>query len=482
MIRVLHETVLALNFFFLVYMAAMQLNQGLLLCLGWHDISDYVKRSPLRDYETIGASDLSVPVSIIVPAYNEEGVIAESVRSLLGCDYVGLEVVVVNDGSSDGTLQALMDAFPLVEDKRVPRTSLPSEPVLATYRSRDDDRLMVIDKGNGGKADALNAGLCFARYPLFCATDSDTVLERDALPRLVREFQVRPETVAVGGIVRILNGSSVSDGHVYEVKTPRNLLVNLQIVEYLRAFLLGRTGWSKLRALLIISGAFGLFRRELVIAAGGYDRTALGEDADLVVRLHRLCHARGIDYRIGFIADPVCWTEAPDNFSVLARQRERWHRGLMQVLWRHRGMIGRPRYGAVGLIAFPYFVIFEALGPVVEVLGYLCFGLSLGLGWASTVSAAAFFFVAICLGTAFSLGSLLVEERAFQRYRGWRCFARLITAAVLENVFYRQWYAVVRVWACFGMAVGKKAEWGEMTRTGFGPSQVAVPLPAPTEP
>jgi cellulose synthase/poly-beta-1,6-N-acetylglucosamine synthase-like glycosyltransferase len=274
----------------------------------------------------------------------------------------------------------------------------------------------------------------------------------------------------------------VADGHVHEVKTPRKLLVNLQIVEYLRAFLLGRTGWSKLRALLIISGAFGLFRRELVIAAGGYDRSALGEDADLVVRLHRLCRARDIAYRIGFIADPVCWTEAPDSFSVLARQRERWHRGLMQVLWRHRGMIGRPRYGAVGLIAFPYFVIFEALGPLVEVLGYLCFALSLGLGWASATSAAAFFCVAIALGTAFSLGSLLVEERAFQRYRGWRCFARLIFAAILENVFYRQWYAVVRVWACVAMVLGQPLAWGEMTRAGFGQSQVAVPIQVPAVP
>ena len=301
-----------------------------------------MKRKSLRDYGTIANSELSVPVSIVVPAYNEESVIAESVRSLLNSHYAAFEVVVVNDGSTDRTLEVLTDEYDLVPHERVPRAHLETKPVVASYRSLSDERLVVIEKENGGsRADAVNAGLRYARYPLFLAVDADTLLDIDALPRLVREFQVRPETVALGGIVRIANGSTVEAGHVTEARTPRELLVNLQIVEYLRAFLVGRTGWSRLGAVLIVSGAFGIFRREDVIEIGGYDADSFAEDADLVVRLHRLCRDRGRPYRIGFIADPVCWTEAPSSLKVLKSQRERWQRGLLEVLWTARHMMGR---------------------------------------------------------------------------------------------------------------------------------------------
>ena len=478
-VDLLHDAFVVINVFFITYMAGMQLNQGLLLAIGWRETSQYVKRKVLRDYQTIGESDRSLPISIIVPAYNEEAVIAESVRSLLLCSSRGLEVIVVNDGSKDRTLEILTADYDLIEDNRVPRAQVECKPVIATYRSRVDDRLVVIDKVNGGgKADANNAGLLYARYPLFCATDSDTILEADALPRLVREFQTRPETVAVGGIVRIINGSTVRDGHVSEVRTPRNMIVNLQIIEYLRAFLLGRTGWSRLRALVIISGAFGVFRREPVVAVGGYDPEAIAEDADLVVRLHRYHRENRIPYRIGFIADPVCWTQAPSDIKMLGSQRERWQRGLLQVLWTYRGMIGRPRYGSVGMFALPYFLVFEALGPFVEVLGFIVFTSSFWLGWVNTESVIALFVVAIVLGASFSLGALLVEERAFQRYRGWRCFGRLVLAATIENFIYRQWYAVIRVRASFSMLRGTKHEWGQMTRTGFATSE-PPPVTAP---
>ena len=265
----------------------------------------------------------------------------------------------------------------------MPRAQLDTRPVVAAYRSLSDERLLVIEKENGGsRADAVNAGLRYARYPLFLAVDADTLLDIDALPRLVREFQVRPETVALGGIVRIANGSTVEGGHVTEARTPRELLVNLQIVEYLRAFLVGRTGWSRLGAVLIVSGAFGIFRREDVIEIGGYDPDSFAEDADLVVRLHRLCRDRGRPYKIGFIADPVCWTEAPSSLKVLKTQRERWQRGLLEVLWTSRDMFGRRRYGTVGMVALPYFFAFEAVGPLVEVLGYVVITLSLALGLA----------------------------------------------------------------------------------------------------
>jgi cellulose synthase/poly-beta-1,6-N-acetylglucosamine synthase-like glycosyltransferase len=356
-------------------------------------------------------------------------------------------------------------------DLRVPRAHVESKPVVGSYRSLRDERLVVLDKENGGsRADAMNAGLQYARYPLFLAVDADTLLDVDALPRLVREFQVRPETVGLGGIVRIANGSTVEAGHVTEARTPRELLVNLQIIEYLRAFLVGRTGWSRLGAILIVSGAFGIFRREDVIEAGGYDPDSFAEDAELVLRLHRLCRERGRPYRIGFIADPVCWTEAPSSLRALRTQRDRWQRGLLQVLWRYRDMIGRRRYGSVGLFALPYFFAFEAIGPLVEVAGYAVITISLALGWLPLALALAFFGVAVVLGIAFSFGALLVEERAFQRYRRWRCFGRLVLAAAIENLGYRQWYALIRVRATWAQLRGREQHWGEMARSGFNPA------------
>jgi cellulose synthase/poly-beta-1,6-N-acetylglucosamine synthase-like glycosyltransferase len=468
MIDAIHHAVVAFNAFVILYMLGQYANQLLLICCGWREISEYVKRRSLRDYDTIARSELSVPVSIVIPAYNEEEVILESVRSLLRSHYAAFEVIVVNDGSTDRTLDIVRDEYRLVEDRRVPRARLKSKPVVACYRSLRDERLVVIEKENGGsRADAMNAGLRYARYPLFLAVDADTLLDVDALPRLVREFQVRPETVGLGGIVRIANGSTVEAGHVTEARTPRQLLVNLQIVEYLRAFLVGRTGWSRIGAVLIVSGAFGIFRREDVIAVGGYDPDSFAEDAELVLRLHRFCRERRRRYRIGFIADPVCWTEAPASLATLQSQRNRWQRGLLQMLWQYRGMIGHRRYGSVGMFALPYFAAFEALGPVIEVCGYAVITLSLLFGWLSTVMAVAFFGVAVALGIAFSLGALLVEERAFQRYRRWRCFGRLVLAAGIENLGYRQWYALVRTHATWLQLRGRPLRWGEMARAGF---------------
>jgi cellulose synthase/poly-beta-1,6-N-acetylglucosamine synthase-like glycosyltransferase len=473
MIDALHQAVIAFNVFVIAYMLGQYANQLVLICFGWREISEYVKRRSLRDYATIATSELSVAVSIVVPAYDEEQVILESVRSLLGSHYANFEVVVVNDGSSDRTLELLIEEYELVPDRRVPRARLETKPIVGSYRSVRDERLVVIDKENGGsRADAVNAALRYARFPLFLAVDADTLLDVDALPRLVREFQVRPETVALGGIVRIANCSTVESGHVTEARTPRQLLVNLQIVEYLRAFLVGRTGWSRIGAVVIVSGAFGIFRREEVVEAGGYDPDSFAEDAELVVRLHKLCRDRGQPYRIGFIADPVCWTEAPSSLRALKSQRERWQRGLLEVLWTYRGMVGRRRYGSVGMFALPYFAAFEALGPVIEVMGYAVILISLVLGWLSAAMAVAFFGVAVVLGIAFSFGALLVEERAFQRYRRWRCFGRLVMAAAIENLGYRQWYALIRMRATWSQLRGRPLRWGEMARSGFSPASV----------
>jgi cellulose synthase/poly-beta-1,6-N-acetylglucosamine synthase-like glycosyltransferase len=473
-IQFLRDCLVAFNYGMLGYFAVLNVIYTVLLVLGWRAIATYVRRRRLVDYDEIARSPLTMPISMVVPAYNEGPVIVDSVRSLLGARHPTLEVVVVNDGSSDDTMDLLIEAFSLVQASRVPVARLETAEVLRILVSPDDDRLVVIDKANGGKPDAINAALCYARYPLFCTIDADTLVEDDALLRLVRPFQVEPDTIACGGIVRVVNGCKVEGSRVVDVHMPRRLIENVQVVEYLRAFLAGRTGWARLGALLIISGAFGVFRRDLAVAAGGYDTKTVGEDAEFVVRLHRYCRDHGIPYKVSFLADPVCWTEVPRSFRVLCRQRNRWHRGLLETLIRHRGMIGRRRYGIVGLVGMPYFVLFEALGPLIETLGYAIAIASLALGLMNGSVALMLLVLSLTYGLVLSFGALIVEEHAFRRYRSWRCVGRMVLAAVVENFGYRQISNFVRAWSFVTLLRRSENHWGEMQRTGF------TTKPAPT--
>lgn len=463
------------------YFVALNVIYALMTVIGFREIRDYVRRSPLRDYRAVAKSPMALPISLLVPAYNEEPCIVESVRSLLQIDYAVLEVVIVNDGSKDGTLDELIRRFELIRVERVPRARLETKPVRGVYVSRLDKRITVVDKENGGKADSLNAALCYARYPLVCCMDSDTMLEEDALARLVWPFQVRPETVAIGGIVRIANGCTIANGKVTDVRSPKSVIGRLQAVEYLRAFLSGRTAWSRLGMLLVISGAFGMFRREAVIEAGGYATDTVGEDAELVVRLHRVCREKGIPYQIGFLADPVCWTEAPSSWRVLGRQRDRWQRGLIETMWRHRRMLFNPRYGRVGLVAMPYYLVFELLGPVLEVIAFVTFGLSIVTGVAPLSLVLTFIALSCFFGLSLSTASLLIEEHGFRRYRRWSCLLHLMSVSLLENFGYRQWQTFIRLRAFLTVRKSKHA-WGAMTRTGFSDgaaapaAQAAVPV------
>jgi len=470
MTEVLHEGLRVVTGLTLGYFVVLNLIYTGLLVIGWRAVEDYVRRRPLRDYEAVGRSPLSMPVTILVPAYNEGPVIADAVRALLGSQFLELEIMVVNDGSTDDTLDVMVREFGMVSVERVPRARIPSAAVRQVLVSPTESRVVVVDKANGGKADALNAGLTYARYPLVCAIDGDTLLDPGALARLVWEFQSAPETVAVGGIVRIVNGSDVRAGRLLEVRTPKGLLVNMQILEYLRAFLGGRIAWSRLGMLVIISGAFGLFRRDALVEVGGWDTTTVGEDAELILRLHRRRREAGQPCRVTFFPDPICWTEAPSSLRVLIRQRDRWQRGTIEMLQRHRAMIGRRRYGAVGMIALPYFVVFELFGPTIELLGLLAFGVALAVGAFSPTYAVVFMLITVVYGLVLSFGVLLMEQRAFRRYPDWRDLRRLILVALLENLIWRQFMSFVRVRSWWTLWRGRRHghQWGEMTRVGFG--------------
>jgi len=462
---VVGHVVHAFDVFMVGYFVTLLAINTALAVAGWRAIEDYVRRRPMRDYAWVGRSPLTLPVSILAPAYNEGPVIVPAIVALMASQFVNFEVIVVNDGSRDDTLEALHKGFSLLPAGRVPRANLVTKPVRGVYISPDEPRLVVIDKENGGKADALNVGLRYARYPLVCAIDADTLLDPGALSRLVWEFQSSPDTVATGGIVRIINGSTIRDGRVAEVKTSRSLVANVQILEYLRAFLGARVGWSRAGMLIIISGAFGLFRRQAVIDAGGWDTRTVGEDAELVLRLHRTRREQGRECRITFFPDPICWTEAPGDLKTLIRQRDRWQRGLTEMIGRHRAMAANPRYGRIGLVALPYFVIFELFGPVIELLGYGALISSILFGFASLDLIILMMALSISCGFVLSFVAILMEERAFRRYPGWSCLSRLVIAAIVENLGYRQLMTVVRARAWW--TIKKSNGWGEMTRTGF---------------
>lgn len=407
------------------------------------------------------------PITIIAPAFNEESTIIESVISLLSMEYPQFEVLVINDGSTDKTLNNLIETFKLKKTNRIFRRVIETQTIRNLYASPTYPKLVLVDKQNGGKADALNAGLNIAQYPLFCAIDSDSLLEKDALLKMVRPFLEDPEkTMAAGGVIQLSNGCHVKSGQVISVALPRNSLVRFQIVEYLRAFLGGRLGLSMLRSILIISGAFGVFRKDIALKCGGYRTDTIGEDMDLVIRMKTYLYQNKIPFRMPFIPDPICWTEAPESLRMLTRQRNRWHRGLMEVIAHNRKLLFNPKYGVTGLFALPFYLIFEMLGPFVEFTGYVIFLASIATGRINTPFAVLFFLFALVLGIILSLLSILLEEFSERRYPKLKDVMIIIVYAILENFLYRQYLSWIRFKAYFDYLSGKVG-WGEMERKGF---------------
>ena len=443
--------------------------------VAWRGITDHLHGRSYAGAEEAFASTLVPPISILLPGYNEEAGIVESIHSLLSLRYPEFEVLVINDGSSDATLDRLRDAFELAPIHKALRESIPTAPVHGCYVARHHPELIVIDKENGGKADALNAGLNAARYPYVCAVDADAILEPDALLRVAKPILDDPELVAAtGGIVRIVNGCRVEHGQVVEVALPSSRLATLQVVEYFRAFLVGRMGWSRIGSLLIISGAFGLFRRSVVEAVGGWSTETVGEDVELVVRIHRHLRERGEPYSIAFVPDPVCWTEVPEDLRTLSRQRRRWQRGLAQALWRHRAMFGRPRYGTLGLVAFPYFLVFELLGPVIEVIGLPVVLAATSTGQMSYTLLVAFLVVSVLLSALLSIAALALEEFSFRRHRHTRDVLRMLAFSIAENCGYRQLVSFWRLLAFVDLLRGKRG-WGTQNRLGLDRSAGHTP-------
>lgn len=461
----LASVITASQWFFLLYFILLALGY-LSLNLSALSVIRRHSRAGQREHLPQPYYPLLPPVSVLVPAYNEEANITASVQAMLQLTYPEHEVIVINDGSKDGTLAELIRAFDLHVIPETTGDSLPTAAVEAVYRSRSHPSLRVIDKLNGGKADALNAGINYSRYPLFCGVDADSIIQRDSLLRIVRAFLDDPDTIAAGGTVRIANGSHIDDGVLLEAKLPTRWLPLIQVLEYLRAFLFGRLGWEPVNGLLIISGAFGVFSKEAVMEVGGYRHKTIGEDMELVVRLHRFFRQQRRPYRIHFVPDPVCWTEAPENLASLRSQRIRWQRGLLESLAANWRLCFNRRGGVVGWLAFPFMLLFEVLGPIIELIGYVFFIVAFLTGALQLSSFLAFLLVAIGLGVLMSVTALLIEEMSFRVYPGQRPIFKLFGVALVENFGYRQMTTWWRVRGTFQWLRGRQGQWGTIQRSG----------------
>jgi cellulose synthase/poly-beta-1,6-N-acetylglucosamine synthase-like glycosyltransferase len=459
------DFVQTVEWLFLAYFAAINVAYLAQMILAIRSVRRYLKAAAIDDLDP-AYSTVHLPISLVVPAFNESKSIVTSVKALLQLEYPDFEVVVVNDGSTDDTLAKLIAAFQLYPYPEAYRKQVPCRPVRATYRSARYRNLRVVNKENGGsKADAANAGINVCRNPLVAIVDADGVLQRNSLTRAVRPFLENPDTVAAGGAIRIANGCKLRDGFLEEVALPRNPLALMQVIEYLRSFLFGRMGWEPLGAVLIVSGAFGVFRRTTLIEVGGFNPQAVGEDMELIVRIHRVMKQRKQRYHIGFIPDPVCWTDAPESLKDLGSQRVRWHHGLGQALMLNRWLMLNPRGGTVSWLAIPFYVLFELLGPVIEAAGFVLFVAGAALGLIVWADAGVFLLMALSLGMLLSVCAIMLEEFSFPMYRKPRELALLYAAALLENFGYRQLTVWWRLKGFLRWVSRRRHKWERITRS-----------------
>lgn len=467
-----------LSGFYLIYAVAITTSYLVLAIVSLVALSAYLRTARRTDYRTVLASPFAPGISLLAPAYNESATIIDNVKSLLSIMYNNLEVVIVNDGSKDDTLARLIDAFHLVTVPYDVPNHLSTKKVHRVYKSKNRAfrKLTVVDKQNGGKADALNAGINLATKELVACIDVDCIIERDALLKMVVPFLTgAPSVIATGGVVRIVNSCTIEEGRLQEVRLPEKQIVRFQTLEYLRAFLIGRMAWGKLNGLLLISGAFGLFRKDIVLAAGGYNTATVGEDMELVVRMRGYMHEQRRPYQVAYVPEPLCWTEAPGNYRLLGRQRNRWTRGTIETLKIHRKLFFNPRYGLMGILSYPFWFFFEWMAPLVEASGLIFLFVLLALGKVDGVIAATFMAAVYTFSVAISMTALLAEEFSYHPYKRKRDIMKLVLTALMEPVVFHPrvvWWALR---GNFDLLKGKKS-WGDMTRQGFVAAKNITPV------
>lgn len=437
--------------------------------LVWSIIQNRIRSMQVR-FESIAqlaSSPYTIPVSIIIPAFNEERVIIDNVYSCLRLRYPEFEVIVVNDGSTDTTLLKMIKEFDLIPLDIMYRNQIKTVPPINTYSSGKYRNLILIDKTNSGKADSLNIGVNFAKYRYVCCTDADSLFEPDALLRAMRPVTKDPERiVGLSGQVMIRNGLTIDKGKIIKCGLPKNWFALFQFVEYTRTFLSHRLGWSRLGSLMVISGAFGIWRRDIVVEMGGFSGETVCEDIELTFRCHRRLREKRIPYRIISIPDPVCWTEGPQNLKNLSAQRNRWQRVVVETFLRNAKMTLNPAYGSVGMLGMPYYILYEILGPFVEIFSYglLVFGLL--YGYFKPELFILFFAFLIFYNASLAMISVIMQDYGYAIYR-LKDVVKLILVSLTEYIVYHSYLTLVRIQGTFD--VFKKAKlWHKFERIQVG--------------
>jgi cellulose synthase/poly-beta-1,6-N-acetylglucosamine synthase-like glycosyltransferase len=464
--------ILLFHYLFFIYSITAIGSYIILAFISAIETKEYMRKNSFVNYKEILASNISPSISIIAPAYNESLNIVENVRSLLSSYYVNYDVIIVNDGSSDDSMDKLIKAYNLVKIDYLINEQIQTKPLRnGIYKSTNPafEKLMVIDKENGGKADALNMGLNISNNKYVACIDVDCLLLEESLQKMIKPFleTADAKVIAAGGVIRISNSCLVKDGKLHDVNFPEKLLEKGQILEYLRAFLLGRMAWSRLNGLLVISGAFGLFDKKIAIKVGGYDTKTVGEDMEIVVRMRGYMEEQKEKYKVAYIPDPLCWTEAPDNYKTFISQRNRWTRGTIETLRRHRKIGFNPKYNSLGLLSYPYWFFFERMAPIVEVAGLIYFGFLIAHDYVRWDYSISFIILAYLFSVLFSIVAIVSEELTYHQYKKKGIGFNLIKIAFLEPFVNHPFILYAAIRGNFDYYFNKKKKWGAMTRKGM---------------
>lgn len=425
------------------------------------ELSKRRKRKALYEYLEIDNSEYYTPVSLLVPAYNEEVTICDTIDSLLNVDYSEYEIVVISDGSTDDSTKKIINNYNLKEVYKPMRVSIDTKEVLMVYSGEYKNRqITLIDKENGGKADALNVGINYSKYPIFIAIDADSMLDKNSVKNIISPFMKNKQTIAVGGNVKISNYITISSGSVIEVTKPNKTIVNFQIIEYIRSFLINRMTWDNLNMNLIISGAFGAFNKKAVIDVGGYKNSTIGEDMELVMKLHKFFLKNNKDYYIAYAPDANCYTQAPDTLKGLKTQRRRWQIGLIHSMHIHKEMFLDKKW----FLGKSYFLLFEMITPIIELSGIVIITVSFIFKMINIEFILLYYLMTFIYGFGISATSILLEKYIFQENMDKSVFRKLIFLSLFESIGYRQLVSLYRASAFIGYRKNNE-KWGTIKRT-----------------
>ena len=470
--ELLRNIILFFHYFFLVFTVLIVGSYVLLSIFSTKETISHLRKNSFINYKDLLSSNIAPSISIIAPAYNESLNIVENVRSLLSTHYVNYDVIIVNDGSSDNSLEKLIKAYDLEKVEYLINEKIPTKPLRAgVFKSKNPafDKLIIVDKENGGKSDALNCGINISQSKYIACIDVDCLLLEDSLQKMVKPFleYTDKKVIASGGVIRIANSCKIENGKLVEVNVPKKWLERAQILEYLRSFLLGRMAWARLNGLLVISGAFGLFDKEIAIKVGGYDTTTVGEDMEIIVRMRRYMEEQNLKYKVAYIPDPLCWTEAPDDRKIFISQRNRWTRGTIETLKMHKKIGLNHRYGILGMLSFPYWFIFERLAPLIEIIGMFYFVFILFYQPVSWSFVLGLFMLAYLFSLLFSFVAIFTEEFTYHQYKKKGTGFKLLLTVILEPLILHPLVLYAALKGNIDYHFNKNKKWGVMVRKGL---------------